>query len=307
MKPAALPKVSLEQWLALVAVVEEGTVARAAERLHKSQSTVSYALARLEELLAGPPLWQPGRYGGLSPAGETLYRHAKGLIDKAQAAEDIAHALARGVEPQLILVVDAVAPLQPALCALEQLARECPTTRIKLIESSLSGTDEAVLSQACDVAVMVRVPPGFNYRALPPSHLIACAAPSHRLARLSQIDEATLARERQVVLADSGLKREQDSGWLKAEQRWTVTHFGTALDVVRAGLGFGFLPEYRVEAALKAGELVALPLEFMARREIPLQLVLTKAEPGPGARALADALYEAMWRQAGRRGHSGFK
>ena len=47
----AQPKISLDQWAALVSVVDSGGYARAGEALHKSQSTLTYAIQRLEELL----------------------------------------------------------------------------------------------------------------------------------------------------------------------------------------------------------------------------------------------------------------
>ena len=47
----AEPRVTLEQWQALVAVVESGSHAKAAEVLHKTQSTVTYAIRKIESLL----------------------------------------------------------------------------------------------------------------------------------------------------------------------------------------------------------------------------------------------------------------
>ncbi|VEB42274.1 chromosome replication initiation inhibitor protein [Chromobacterium violaceum] len=47
-------KTTLEQWQVLRAIVEEGGFAQAAEKLHRSQSAVSYAVARLQEQLAWP-------------------------------------------------------------------------------------------------------------------------------------------------------------------------------------------------------------------------------------------------------------
>ena len=43
------PRITLDQWRALVTVVDAGGYARAAERLYKTQSTVSYAVHRIEE------------------------------------------------------------------------------------------------------------------------------------------------------------------------------------------------------------------------------------------------------------------
>ena len=45
------PSISLEQWRALVAVVDEGGYASAAESIHKSQSSVTYAVQQIEKLL----------------------------------------------------------------------------------------------------------------------------------------------------------------------------------------------------------------------------------------------------------------
>ena len=48
---SATPRISLEQWRALQAVVDAGGYAQAAEMLHKSQSAVTYAVQKLESLL----------------------------------------------------------------------------------------------------------------------------------------------------------------------------------------------------------------------------------------------------------------
>ena len=45
------PRVTLDQWNALVAVVETGSYARAAEQLSRSQSSISYAVQQIQSLL----------------------------------------------------------------------------------------------------------------------------------------------------------------------------------------------------------------------------------------------------------------
>ena len=47
----SIPKITLDQWAALAAVVDAGGYAKAAEALHKSQSSVTYAVQQLESLL----------------------------------------------------------------------------------------------------------------------------------------------------------------------------------------------------------------------------------------------------------------
>ncbi|WP_144968318.1 LysR family transcriptional regulator, partial [Pseudomonas sp. DE0010] len=50
------PRVSLDQWRTLQAVVGHGGYAQAAEVLHRSQSSVSYTVARMQEQLGVPLL-----------------------------------------------------------------------------------------------------------------------------------------------------------------------------------------------------------------------------------------------------------
>lgn len=168
-------------------------------------------------------------------------------------------------------------------------------TRIKILETSLSGTDEAVLSHQCELALMVRVPPGFVSTPVIQIAMVAVAHNAHPLAQLPSVTEAELKNHRQIVVSDSGLRREQNAGWLGSEQRWTVGHFATSVDTVEAGLGFAFLPEHRVLESLNSGLLKRLPLQMGGERRLPLNLVITQAShAGPATKALAQTLTAAF-------------
>lgn len=70
----------LELLRAFVAVVDAGGFTRAAERLHRTQSTVSQQLKRLEERLATPLLERDTRNVTLSERGELLLGYARRLL-----------------------------------------------------------------------------------------------------------------------------------------------------------------------------------------------------------------------------------
>lgn len=292
-KTTWIPRITLEQWAAFKAVVDEGGYAQAADALNKSQSSISYAINRLNELLPHPALQLEGRRAVLTASGTVLYRYAKNLLEQAQATEQTAHYLASGWETSVTLVADGLTPMVPVLCSLQVFSSQCALTRVKVLETSLSGTDEAVLNRECDLAIMPRVPPGFLGDPLPVVRMLAVAHRSHPLAQMASISEAELKTHRQIVVRDSGLKREQDAGWLGSEQRWTFSHFASSLDAVRRGLGFAFLPDHRISELLGTGELVRLPLEIGAERQINLSLVITSpTHAGPATHALAKILTE---------------
>ena len=103
-------QVSLEQWSALIAVVEQGGYAAAAEHLNKSQSTVSYAIQKLETQLGVRVFTLAGRKASLTPAGETLYRRATVLVKDAEQIESVAGQFAAGWEPEVHIAMDALFP-----------------------------------------------------------------------------------------------------------------------------------------------------------------------------------------------------
>jgi DNA-binding transcriptional LysR family regulator len=80
-----------------VAVADEGTVTRAAERLHLSQPALSAAVKQLEGQLGVELLDRVGRGVALTPAGELLARRGRALIETAEAM--VAEVQSRGSAP----------------------------------------------------------------------------------------------------------------------------------------------------------------------------------------------------------------
>lgn len=106
MAETATPRVTLEQWRCLAAVVEAGGYAQAAARLHKSQSSVTYAVQRLEMLLDVQAFEIQGRRAVLTATGEMLYRRARLLLDEAAGLERAARRHSAGWEAEITLAVE---------------------------------------------------------------------------------------------------------------------------------------------------------------------------------------------------------
>jgi DNA-binding transcriptional LysR family regulator len=100
-----------------------------------------------------------------------------------------------------------------------------------------------------------------------------------------------LAGQRQIVVRDSARGTRVDSGWLGAEQRWTVSHVATSIAMIRRGTGFAWLPVTRIGDLLDSGELAPLPLGEGSRRAITLYLSYADSDrAGPAARRLGEHL-----------------
>jgi len=55
--------------------------------------------------------------------------------------------------------------------------------------------------------------------------MVAVAHVNHPLSQLPIVTEPELKTHRQIVVRDTGVKRQQDAGWLGADQRWAETLF----------------------------------------------------------------------------------
>ncbi|MBT3529750.1 MAG: LysR family transcriptional regulator [Gammaproteobacteria bacterium] len=287
-----LPRISLEQWLTFKSVVDQGSYAKAAEALNKSQSSVSYAIARLNDQLPQPVLSLRGRKAVMTEAGQILYRHAVQLLNQAAETETIASSLAMGFESEVTVAVDVLVDPSSLICAFEEFSKDFPNTRIRVLETSLSGTTDALLEKQADLVIGSVIPLGFIATAIMQVHMIPVAAPSHLLnSSTDDISEVELRAHRQVVLRDTGSRQERDAGWLQSEKRWTVSHFSTSVKLIRSGLAFGFLPIAWIEKELASGELEKISMQQIMDRTIQMYLMQSnKHAAGPATRALAELI-----------------
>lgn len=282
-----LPRTTLEQWAVLASVVDHGGFAQAAEALSRSQSAVSYAVARLQEALDVPLLVLEGRKAVLTPHGETLLARARGMIQELQSLERLSRSLKQGWEPVLTLVVDASFPRRRLLDIVNELQHLCPNTQMQLSDAILSGAEDAIVNGSADIVVTHVVPPGFLGDRLMDVMFVAVAAPTHPLVRTdAPISTKDLVPHVQCVVRDSGTRNPREDGWLGASTRCTVSNVDASLALVQAGLAYAWLPEHLVEAPLRQGALRMLPLVTGGTRSFPLSLVLVRPDcAGPAARA----------------------
>lgn len=287
------PRISLDQWRALEAVVDAGGYAQAAGRLHKSQSAVTYAVQKLESLLDVKVFEVVGRKSRLTATGEVLYRRAKSLLEEAASLEAAAANLAAGWESELRLAAEIIFPTWLLLDCLGRFGEERPQIRLEVYETVLSGTEEMLLKRKVDLAICSRVPAGFAGDALARVNFVPAAHPGHPLHRLGRkLSLRDLRKHRHLVIRDSGSQRRSGSS-VGAEQMWTFGQKATSIRAACMGLGFAWFPEETIRSELEQGQLKPLPMRDGAGRSVELYLVYADQDyAGPGARRLAQIIRE---------------
>src|ERR1700735_5090076 len=79
----------LELLRSFVSVVDSGGFTRAGERVHRTQSTVSQQIKRLEDDVGPPPADRRGKDVTPTEAGEQLLPYARRLLSLAEEARDV--------------------------------------------------------------------------------------------------------------------------------------------------------------------------------------------------------------------------
>jgi DNA-binding transcriptional LysR family regulator len=301
------PQISLEQWRALIAVVDSGGYAQAALAMNKSQSAVTYAVQKIEEMLGIRVFDIMGRKAVLTEVGQMLYRRARALVEEADGLERAARTLSAGWEAEISLAVEILFPNWLLFQCLSRFGAESPNTRIEIIESVIGGTSEALLQGRANLAIAPITPPGFLGERLISLRLMAVASPNHPLQQLNRpLTLRDLNQHRHILVRDSGSVRDSRVSTVNIEQRWTVSHIASSIEAVVMGAGFTWLPEYRIERELSAGLLKPLDLREGGDRWLTLYLILADPEcAGPGVRRLAAILKESTFTECERRRGAG--
>lgn len=259
-------KLTLEAIELVDAIARHGSFAGASERLHKVPSTISYAVAKLEEHLGFALFTRNGPRVALTPAGHELIREGRWLLSSARQLESRMRQIATGFESEVRLVHDSLIPTEafnPDICAFEDL--NCGT-RLRIASEALTGTWEALREGRADIIVAAgEGPAGGGYKAVAVGSLAFafCTTATHPLAQLQRpLTRADLLEHTAIVVGDGARQlTDRTVGLLSGQRRITVPTMQAKIAAQAAGLGHGFVPRACVRVELETGVLVELQVE----------------------------------------------
>ncbi len=281
-----------DQLVAFEAIVANGTFRGAAERLNKSQSAVSHAIAALEAELGISLLSREGYRPRLTPEGEVFFRETSRVLHQFRALRATAVRLAAAEEPELRLAITATLPMTRLLPVLAEIGRRFPATSLRLATETMGGPYGRLTEGRADLALATLdgvAVDEVEARAIAEVTILPVAAP-RLAANLADgvLSVAGLQGYPQIVVAGTGGPRhEQSRDLLAGAQRWTVSDFAAKREVILAGLGWGGLPDHLIAEDLAAGRLVVLEIDgFPPRRSLIHAIRRRDAPPGPVASEL---------------------
>jgi DNA-binding transcriptional LysR family regulator len=255
---------TLDQLVAFLAVVDEGSFSAAGRRLGRVQSAVSYGIAQLEQALGATLFDRRGRTPTLTEAGRLLAAEARLVLAQTRALSEAAARLQAGVEPELRVVVDPIYPQHRLADVCRAFQEAFPSTALRLETELLDDAVERVATGAADLGacnLLGEADDQLTVAHLGLVRLVPVCRHDHPLAAVSAPQPSeVLERSVQVVHSQRGAAPTDDQGVL-ASRTWRVTELAMKAALIRRGVGWGSLPSWLAIEGLDDGSLVELQPE----------------------------------------------
>lgn len=242
-------------------VALEGSVSRAAEKLHRVQSNISTRVKQLEERLGVRLFLRRSRGFALTPAGEALLPYAERLLDLSTEAEA---ALTDGKPRGSFRIGTLESTVASRLPGILSRFHACyPQVRVELVTDTAQGLLDRLLDFEIEVAFVAGpvAHVALNTKAVFSEELVLVMPPSFpSMAQLHEINGSTV-----IAFKVGCAYRRYLEDWMR-EQGITPggviesSSYHVILACVAAGAGFAAVPRSVLDAVAIKGECRLHPL-----------------------------------------------
>ena len=271
-----------------LAVIREGGVTRAAQRLHRVQSNVTTRIRQLEDDLGVALFLRQGKRMQLAPAGRTLLDYAEQILtlsERARAA--VQDRTPRGLLRLGAMESTAAVRLPGPLAA---YSRRYPDIRLELRTGNPTQLATAILSDEIDAALLAEPVPAAQFDSIVVfrEEPVIVAAKSYPKLAPKQVPKC-------VIVFEHGCPhRRRLEAWCEAlgqlpERVIELGSYHAMLGCVLAGMGAALLPRSVLGTFPESKRLQVLPLP-RGQNQIATLLVWRKGARSSKVDALAEIL-----------------
>ena len=248
------------------AVADLGSLTRAGDRLHLTQSALSHQLRDIESRLGAALFLRVGKRLVLTPAGERLLATARDVLDRLDRTEQDIHQMGKARAGMLRLTTECYTCYHWLPPLLVRYRKRFPQVEVRIDVGATGRPLDMLLAGKLDLAIMSSPVRDRRLVSRPvfDDELVVVAARDHRFAkqthiRLSDLRDETLyvyppkeeSRVLQEVLVPSGHVPARVEEVMLTE---------SIAELVKAGLGVSVLARWAVQPLVDAGSIVIRPL-----------------------------------------------
>lgn len=251
-----------------VAVCEEQSIAKAADREHIAASAVSKRISDLEIRLNTPLFHRSSKGLELTAAAQALLHHSRVVMrDLKQMEIELAHH-ASGVSGQVRIFASVSTIIQHLPSDLSNFLAKHSAIRVDLEEGTSQQAVDAVAENAADIGVFGGVVPRLGLKYIPyrRDRLVLLVHKDHPLStrtsvKFADLPDYDLIGPRRGSFLDSLVMRAAADLSKPLKMPIRVNGFETVSTMVEAQMGVGFVPEGCAARFVTGGNLAAVELD----------------------------------------------
>jgi len=250
----------------VAAVADVGSLTRAGDRLHLTQSALSHQLRDIESRLGAALFLRVGKRLVLTPAGERLLASAREVLERLERTEHDIREMSRDRAGVLRITTECYTCYHWLPPLLLHYRRTFPRVEVRIDVNATGRPVEMLLAGKIDLAV-VSTPVADRRLATRPvfdDELVVVASRRHRFAQQTHVRLADMRDETLFVYPpkeeSSVLQRTLLPGGAAPAGVEEVLLTEAIVELVKAGLGVAVLARWAVQPVVDAGAIVARPL-----------------------------------------------
>ena len=280
---------SLAKYQALMAVVEQGSLTKAAQQIGCTQSAVSHSIDSLECEL-GFAILKRSRAGvKLTVEGERLMPAVRSLLNSAEQLNQLASSI-RGLDSGTVRIgafTSVAVHWLPGV--LKEFQRDFPNVDFRLFNGDYHDVEQWLLDGSIDIG-FVNVPCGLDCECitLMEDRLLAILPENSRFSSYPRFPLVECETEPFISLLESSdhdARRALEAAGVKPNVRFYTKDDYAIIAMVEQGLGMSIMPELLLKD--RNDKLLVLPLVPEAKRTIGIAIAAGD-KAGPATRKFAD-------------------
>lgn len=271
-----------ENLMIFLTVIEKGSFSAAARALHKVPSAVSMAVANLEAELGFSLFERHTREPKPTEKALALVPYARNIVDNLRQLNIFSRELTEGVESTLTIgVAEGINP-NILLESLKTLSQRYPLMHVELITAAQDDILPLLHEHKIQLAMAfggLYVNSQEQFYCIGYESLVATISANHpSIAQQANLFIEDLVHTRQIVVT-SFQRRLSDIRSVVSTNYWRVGSFAMALGLVKAGMGWGNLPNSLIKDQLKFGSLKQLEFKNTPNGLVlPIHIVCLKGQ-----------------------------
>ena len=285
-----------------LAVVEERTFTRAAERVSRTQPAVSQNVKKLEDEL-GTPLFARDTHGvSLTEAGKVLVEHAHRIVRARDDAMRELAALKNLTTGTLNIAAHESAAVYLLSHPLRQYLHCFPQIKVGIYRSPLTDIPRQVMDREVHIGFVKDEPvySDLQWVDVHTDEMVLVAAPGHPFSRRADVHIRDLGQERFVLhhLCSTTeqkvlrLFEEHNTPCRIAAELWSFEHIKS---FVQAGVGLAIVPQITIQQELRNGTLVRIRVPELNMPRRTLMIYREQGSLSDSARELIKVVRGFNW------------